>query len=136
MGWKRRAIRCLVAAGLFMPTLGASYAFAAPMLTVMPEPLVVPVTVTVLVEKRVLGAGEVTVTAMGVLMATLVVSYTHTNEDIARTLDALDASLAIYKRALQDGVERYLVGPPSQTVYRKFNNPSANAASPAVRVSI
>jgi len=72
----------------------------------------------------------------GVLMATLVVSYTHTNEDIDRTLDAFDASLAIYKRALQDGVERYLVGPPSQTVYRKFNNPSANHSAPAVRVSI
>lgn len=72
----------------------------------------------------------------GVLMATLVVSYTHTNEDIDRTLAALDESLAIYKRALQDGVERYLVGPPSQTVYRKYNNPLANETSPAVRVSI
>jgi glutamate-1-semialdehyde 2,1-aminomutase len=73
----------------------------------------------------------------GVLMATLVVSYTHSNEDIDRTLDALDESLAIYKRALEDGVERYLVGPPSQTVYRRYNTPPANVATQApVRVSI
>ncbi len=73
----------------------------------------------------------------GVLMATLVVSYTHTNEDIDRTLDALDQSLAVYKRALQDGVERYLVGPPSQTVYRRYNTPPTNGDVQApARVSI
>ena len=73
----------------------------------------------------------------GVLMATLVVSYTHTNDDIDRTLAALDESLAIYKRALEDGVDQYLVGPPSQTVYRRYNAPSMNGhvAAPA-RVSI
>jgi glutamate-1-semialdehyde 2,1-aminomutase len=72
----------------------------------------------------------------GILMSTLVVSYTHSNADIDRTLQALDESLVVYQRALSDGVEHYLVGPPSQTVYRRYNTPQANTAQPTVRVSI
>lgn len=71
----------------------------------------------------------------GVLMATLVVSYTHTNDDIDRTLAALDESLVVYQRALNDGVEHYLVGPPSQVVYRRYNNADQGASQPS-RVSI
>ena len=57
----------------------------------------------------------------GILMTSLLVSYTHTDQDIDKTLDALDASLGVYRRALEDGFEHYLVGPPSKSVYRKFN---------------
>lgn len=60
----------------------------------------------------------------GVLMPSLVVSFSHTDEDIDRTVDAIDGALRIYSRALEDGVERYLVGRPSQMVYRRFNDPS------------
>jgi glutamate-1-semialdehyde 2,1-aminomutase len=59
----------------------------------------------------------------GVLMTSLVVSYTHTDEDIDRTLDAMDASLSVYRSALENGVDKYLVGRPSQSVYRRFNFP-------------
>jgi glutamate-1-semialdehyde 2,1-aminomutase len=73
----------------------------------------------------------------GVLMATLVVSYTHSNDDIDRTLEALDGALGVYKRALEDGVERYLVGPPSQVVYRRYNNPvQESSLRTPVRASI
>ena len=34
---------------------------------------------------------------------------------------AIDAALQIYARALNDGVEKYLVGRPSQVVQRRFN---------------
>ncbi|MCH8147977.1 MAG: glutamate-1-semialdehyde 2,1-aminomutase [Planctomycetes bacterium] len=57
----------------------------------------------------------------GVIMPSLVVSYAHRNEDIDRTVEAWDESLAIYKKALEEGVEKYLVGPPSKSVYRKYN---------------
>jgi glutamate-1-semialdehyde 2,1-aminomutase len=57
----------------------------------------------------------------GVLMASLAVSYTHTDEDISLTLDAIDGALAVYSRALQDDVGNFLVGRPSQVVYRRFN---------------
>ncbi|WP_442880233.1 glutamate-1-semialdehyde 2,1-aminomutase [Aurantimonas sp. A2-1-M11] len=57
----------------------------------------------------------------GVLMPSLVVSYSHANLDIERTIEAVDGALEVYARALDEGVERYLVGPPSQIVYRRYN---------------
>lgn len=60
----------------------------------------------------------------GILMPSLVVSYTHTDDDIARTVDAWDAALECYARALSDGVETFLVGPPSRSVYRRYNHQS------------
>jgi glutamate-1-semialdehyde 2,1-aminomutase len=57
----------------------------------------------------------------GVLMLSLVVSYSHSDQDIDATIDAIDQSLFIYRRALEDGPEAWLVGPPSKPVYRQFN---------------
>jgi glutamate-1-semialdehyde 2,1-aminomutase len=56
----------------------------------------------------------------GVLMPSLVVSYSHKDEDIDRTVEAIDGALGVYTRALQDGVERYLVGAPSRTVFDRW----------------
>lgn len=67
----------------------------------------------------------------GVLMPSLVVSYTHSDSDIARTVDAIDGALGIYVRALNDGVGSYLTGRPSQVVYRRFNE--APTYPPAMR---
>ena len=63
----------------------------------------------------------------GILMPSLVVSYSHTDEDIDLTVAAIDESLAVYRRALDDGVEHYLIGRPSQTVYRRYNGPEEPA---------
>ncbi|RCS22666.1 glutamate-1-semialdehyde 2,1-aminomutase [Phyllobacterium salinisoli] len=63
----------------------------------------------------------------GVLMPSLVVSYTHSDEDIARTIEAVDGALGTYTLALDQGVERYLIGRPSQIVYRRFNQDGATA---------
>jgi glutamate-1-semialdehyde 2,1-aminomutase len=59
----------------------------------------------------------------GVLMPSLVVSYSHTDADIDATVEAIDGALAVYALALEDGPERHLVGRPSQVVYRRFNAP-------------
>jgi glutamate-1-semialdehyde 2,1-aminomutase len=59
----------------------------------------------------------------GVLMPSLVVSYAHADDDIDRTIAAMDGALAVYRRALDEGVERHLVGRPSQIVYRHYNEP-------------
>jgi glutamate-1-semialdehyde 2,1-aminomutase len=56
----------------------------------------------------------------GVLAPSLVVGYTHTDADIDRTIEAIDGALGIYVRALQDGVERHLVGRPSKVVFRRY----------------
>ena len=53
----------------------------------------------------------------GVLMPSLVVSYSHSDADIDRTLEAIDGALAVYARALSDGVDKYLVGRPSRVVF-------------------
>lgn len=62
----------------------------------------------------------------GILMPSLVVSYTHSDSDIARTIEAVDRALGIYARALNDGVETYLTGRASQLVYRRFNSAATN----------
>jgi glutamate-1-semialdehyde 2,1-aminomutase len=62
----------------------------------------------------------------GVLMPSLVVSYAHSDEDIDRTLEAIDGALRVYARALNDGYEAHLTGRPSQVVYRAFNTPPAD----------
>lgn len=61
----------------------------------------------------------------GVLIPSLVVSYAHTEADIDRSIGAIDGALRIYARALADGVDRHLVGRPSQVVYRPYNLPPA-----------
>jgi glutamate-1-semialdehyde 2,1-aminomutase len=53
----------------------------------------------------------------GVIMPSLVVSYSHGDEDIDKTIEAIDGALAVYVRALGDGVNRYLAGRPSKTVF-------------------
>jgi glutamate-1-semialdehyde 2,1-aminomutase len=60
----------------------------------------------------------------GILAPSLVVSYSHTAADIDATIEAIDGSLAVYAQALDDGVERHLVGRPSEIVYRRYNRPA------------
>lgn len=57
----------------------------------------------------------------GVLAPSFVVSYSHRDEDIDRTIDAVDGALEVYRRALSDGVEPYLVGRPVKPVFRTHN---------------
>ena len=57
----------------------------------------------------------------GVLAPSFIVSYSHTDGDIDRTIDAVTGALEVYRRALDDGVERFLVGPAVKPVYRRFN---------------
>ena len=57
----------------------------------------------------------------GVLMPSLVVSYSHNDAAIDRTVEAIDGALDVYAKALVDGPERFLVGPPSRHVFdRRF----------------
>ena len=59
--------------------------------------------------------------ARGVLMPSLVVSYSHTDEDVDRTVDAVRGALKVYRQAMDAGAERFLVGRPSKIVYRRYN---------------
>ncbi len=57
----------------------------------------------------------------GVLAPSFVVSYAHGDDDVDRTVDAVDGALSVYRRALDEGVERYLVGRPVKPVFRQFS---------------
>jgi glutamate-1-semialdehyde 2,1-aminomutase len=57
----------------------------------------------------------------GVLAPSFVVSYSHTDDDIDRTIEAADSAAEVYARALEDGAESHLVGPPVKPVFRMFN---------------
>ncbi|MCE7981220.1 MAG: glutamate-1-semialdehyde 2,1-aminomutase [Caldilinea sp. CFX5] len=57
----------------------------------------------------------------GLLMPSLVVSYSHTDADIQRTVDAIGDALVVYRQALDNGIENYLVGRPVAPVFRTYN---------------
>jgi glutamate-1-semialdehyde 2,1-aminomutase len=56
----------------------------------------------------------------GVLAPSFVVSFSHGDKEIDRTIEAVDGALRVYRRALEDGVEHYLCGPPVKPVFRAW----------------
>jgi glutamate-1-semialdehyde 2,1-aminomutase len=57
----------------------------------------------------------------GIIAPSLVVSFSHRDEDIQQTVEAIAEALTVYCRALEEGVEKYLIGRSVQPVFRKFN---------------
>jgi glutamate-1-semialdehyde 2,1-aminomutase len=57
----------------------------------------------------------------GVIAPSLVVSFSHSDQDIDRTVEAIDQALCVYRRALDEGIEKYLSGRPVRPVNRRFN---------------
>ncbi len=57
----------------------------------------------------------------GVIAPSLVVSFAHTDADIDQTIDIFSEALYIYRRALNEGIEKYLVGRPVKPVFRTYN---------------
>lgn len=56
----------------------------------------------------------------GVLATSLVVNYSHREADIDQTIDAFAGAFKVYRRALDDGIEKYLVGRPVKPAIRPF----------------
>ncbi len=57
----------------------------------------------------------------GLLMPSSIVSYSHSDQDIEETIERMAEAMVVYKHALDEGVEKYLVGRPVSPVFRKFN---------------
>ena len=57
----------------------------------------------------------------GVLMPWIALSLSHTEIELEFTLKAVKKALLIYKLALEEGIENYLVGKSIKPVFRKFN---------------
>jgi glutamate-1-semialdehyde 2,1-aminomutase len=56
----------------------------------------------------------------GVVAPSFVVSYSHSEQDIDRTVEAAAEALRIYRRALADGPESYIKGRSVKPVFRRF----------------
>ena len=56
----------------------------------------------------------------GILAPSFIVSYSHTDEDIDKTIEAVHESLHIYRKALNERVENYLIGKSVKPVFRKY----------------
>jgi len=56
-----------------------------------------------------------------VIAPSLVVSFSHTDADIDRSAEAIHEALAVYRKALDEGVEKYLHGRPVKPVNRERN---------------
>ncbi len=55
-------------------------------------------------------------------MPSSIVSYSHSDADIAETVEKIHEVLVIYKKALDEGIEKYLKGRSIQPVWRKYND--------------
>jgi len=58
----------------------------------------------------------------GVIAPSFVVSFSHRDADIERTGEAVYEAHVIYRKALDEGIEKYLEGRPVKPVNRKYNN--------------
>lgn len=56
----------------------------------------------------------------GLLLPSLVVSFSHTDADIDRSIEAIGEALIVYKKALVDGIDKYLVGRSVKPVFRPY----------------
>ena len=57
----------------------------------------------------------------GFIMPSMVVSFSHSDTDIDRTVAAVGEALVVYRRALEEGVSKYLAGRPVKPVMRQRN---------------
>ncbi|CAN5371350.1 glutamate-1-semialdehyde 2,1-aminomutase [soil metagenome] len=56
-----------------------------------------------------------------VMMAWIALSYSHGDTELDMTLSAAEKALTVYRKALEEGVDKYLVGPAVKPVFRKYN---------------
>ena len=57
----------------------------------------------------------------GVIAPSFVVSFSHTDADIERTAEAVHEAHVVYRKALDEGIDKYLVGRPMKPVNRRYN---------------
>ncbi len=56
----------------------------------------------------------------GLLMPSLVVNFSHGDQEVRRTVEGVGAALEVYRQALDQGIEKFLVGRPVKPVFRRF----------------
>jgi len=59
--------------------------------------------------------------ARGIIAPSFVLSFSHSDAEINRTAEAVHAAHAIYRKALDEGIDKYLEGLPVKPVNRRYN---------------
>jgi glutamate-1-semialdehyde 2,1-aminomutase len=57
----------------------------------------------------------------GVIAPSFVISFSHSDEDVERTAEAVHAAHVVYRKALDQGIDTYLMGRPVKPVFRRYN---------------
>jgi glutamate-1-semialdehyde 2,1-aminomutase len=57
----------------------------------------------------------------GVMMPWIALSYAHGEKELGITKNALEKTFDVYKRAVIEGYEKYLIGDVIKPVFRKYN---------------
>jgi glutamate-1-semialdehyde 2,1-aminomutase len=57
----------------------------------------------------------------GVIAPSFVLSFSHSDADLQRTAEVVHQALAVYRKALDEGIEKHLQGRPVKPVNRRFN---------------
>ena len=57
----------------------------------------------------------------GVLIPWIAISYAHGEKELALTKKALERTFEVYKKAVDEGYEKYLIGAVIKPVFRKYN---------------
>jgi len=58
----------------------------------------------------------------GLIMPSSIISYSHSDADVKETVEKIHEALVVYKKALAEGVDKYLKGRSVQPVWRTYNN--------------
>lgn len=58
----------------------------------------------------------------GILIPYIAVSWSHTDREIDRTIEAAAGAFSVYANALDQGIERFLRGPVVKPVFRRYND--------------
>ena len=57
----------------------------------------------------------------GVIMPWIALSYAHTDKELEITKNALNETFKVYKKAIKEGYEKYLIGEVIKPVFRRYN---------------
>ena len=57
----------------------------------------------------------------GLMMTSSIVSYSHSDKDISDTIERMYDAMTVYRKALEEGIDKYLIGRPVAPVWRRYN---------------
>ena len=57
----------------------------------------------------------------GILIPWIAPSFSHKEKELEKTLVAIEKTLKVYKKALENGVDKYVKPPYTKPVFRKYN---------------